>query len=697
VKRLFTATSFFSTLALAVAVSALDVDAATYTWTGSARDGNYINPANWFEGRVPVQNAPDTIVCMSDEGAGVITLGPLAVRIKQLIFQNNTVPYVLNGNGIVFQCSDAIVQTGAGEVRLNNLTIEAASDFALDINGNMILDCQLRASPTQAIRKTGAGSLDIMTGQTNFDGTLNLIEGSVRLSANPGGRGQIGIYNGTLTIAGGLDITNRINLCNAQGITHNIQITGDATLSGPLALNGNTSLDVNGPGRLDITGQVIATTATPGIRFIINDDSFAINGSSIVTLSGANTFAGNLRIGTGHAVLNNSGALPAGSKIEVTSSGGYIGYTENFASSFARFLENIRAINDPDAIVGIDSATPNVVRTINDSINLSILDGQERDSPYYLGTSSRITLTGAITPTRLVTKGDREAYDSLYLTAIHDGYLNVASQLGSTTSPVNVVVIGQPSSIQPYAGTVELSGNNSYAGGTRVLGGVLQINGSNNLGSGLITVASGATLNLGANGTVKPDVLLEPGSTISGNGTFNTFVIIGEGVNLVPGGFGKIGEMHLHGGVAFLPGAIWHIDLDTLASDTICVWDKLAIQGTAHNPITINLYSINGSGVEGALDNFDSTQTHSWPIAYRPASSRLVIEGFDSSYFNINADAFFRQNPGLRDFTEFGIEQIGNELRITFTPVPEPGAYALMTLGLGALAIISRRKRRQPR
>jgi autotransporter-associated beta strand protein len=692
VKRLFTTMSFFSTLALAAVTSASDLDldtGTTYIWTGAAGDGNYINPDNWHEGRCPDANNPETIVRMSDEGAGLITLDPITVKIKQFIFQNNTAPYVFNGNGIVFQCFDAIVQTGTGGVRLNNLTIEAVGSLALDINGNMTLDGQLHASPDQTILKTGAGSIDIKARQTNFNGTLNLIEGTMRLSANPGGKGQLNIYNGNLTIAGGLDITNRINLCNTQGLTHNIHITGDATLSGPLALNGDTFLNVDGPGRLDITGPVFATTTT-----MTDESRFVINGSSIVILSGSNSSASNLHIEAGHVVLNDPKALTADSKIKVTSAGGYIGYTEKFATDFAQFLESIRAINDPNAIVGIDSANPKVSRTVGDAINLAILGGQERADSFYLGTSSRIMLTGNITPTRLVTKGDLEAYDSLYLTAIHGGYLNVASQLGAF--PVNAVVIGQPLSIQPYTGTVELSGNNSYDGGTRILGGILQISGSNNLGFGAVTVTSGATLNLGPNGMVKPGIFLEPGSTISGNGTFNTSVTIGNGVNLAPGGFGKIGEMHLHGGVFFLPGSIWHIDLATLANDTICVWDKLAINGTAHNPITINLYSINDSGVEGALGGFDPTQTYSWTIAYRPASG-LVIEGFDASYFDINADAFFRQNPGISRLTEFGIEQIGNELRITFTPVPEPGVYALMTLGLGALAIISRRKRHQRR
>lgn len=685
VKRLLAAISIFSATALT---------AAEYTWTGAAHDGNYLNSLNWLDNTFPAATDTETIIILSEQGAGTITLGPLIVRLRKLVFENTAAPYVFQGNGIVFQLGEGIEQTGAGEVRLDNLTIETLNNATFKINGAITLNGQLRTSDGQVITKAGAGSIDITAGQPDFNGTLNLDGGTIRLSANPGGAGQFILSSGNLAIAGGLNITNRINLPNTDGTPHNIDITGNATLSGPIALNGDSTLNVNGPGRLTLAGAVATETQTTESRFVIR-------GNSLVILSGANNLAGNLRVETGNIVLNSPNALhapgaPASTTKIKLAAAGYAGYTQSFATTFAEFLANIRAINDPNAIVGIDSVNPAATRTVSDDINLSYIDGQQQTGPYYLGTSSRIKLTGNITPTFQTNTAGATVYDALHLTAIHDGYLNVASQLGGTVSQVNTVVIGRaPDAGNTPPGTVELSGNNTYAGGTKILGGTLQINAGNNLGAGDVTVSAGATLNLGTSGTVMPHVSLETGSTISGNGTFDKLVNVGYGVNLVPGAIGKIAEMHLHGGILIMPGAIWHVDISTLASDKLCVWDKIAINGDPLIPITINLRSINADGTEGALASFDPAQPHTWTIAYRPATTGLVVTGFAPSYFAINTDAFFEKNPGLRGLGDFNIEQIGASLALTFTPVPEPGAYALMTLGLGALALIRWRRRQR--
>ena len=463
----------------------------------------------------------------------------------------------------------------------------------------------------------------------------------------------------------------------ANGITLS---TGPVTLD-TLKLSGN-ALQVNGPGQLTLNNVTAATAPT----------TFTITGNAAVHLTGNTTLGANLATQSAQVIIDGSNALPASGKI--TADGGYIGYTQNFAASFTAFLARIQAITDPDTIVGIDSATPATNRVIADIINLSQLAGAPRDTPYYIGTTSNITLTGNITPTLLPAGG---GYDTLYLAALGTGYLNVATRLGVATSPVTAVTIGQPAALQPVQGTVELSGNNTYANGTQVLGGTLQLNGANNLGTGPLRIAAGATLNTGAGATITANPLtLDPGSTISGAGTFNVPLTIGRGVNLVPGAIGNAATLHPHAGLTLDAGANIYLDLGAAASDMLCTHGFLAINGDSSNPITIYLNSITNANVAGAYAGFDPNAAYTWKIFYDPNAGDppLLITGFDPDYFKIDATAFEQLNNltgGVFDITLLN----NNALGITFTPVPEPSTYALTLLGLGMFALVEIRRRRK--
>lgn len=540
--------------------------AADYVWTGSAHDGNYANPANWQGGVIPAADSYDNTVYMQANGVGTLTLGPLNIRLKRIVFENTngSGAYVFKANGALFDLEKGIMLSGG------DVTFDAA----------------------------------------HFSGSQLQVSGSGHLRINDSRAGQAGAV-------------------------------------------------------------------------------FTIKGDSTVLVSGTTAFADNLKVDGARVIVSGSSTLPASGKIENAS--GYVGYTQDFAANFSEFLSRINAISDPNAIIGIDSANPSVNRNVSDAIDLSHLNGAERHEPYYLGTTSKITLSGNITPTLSPTGA---GYDALHLAALDDGYLKVTSQLGGANSHVNALVVGQSApAAQNRMGTVEIAGANSYSGGTRVLGGTLYVNSANApLGSGTVTVGNGAIFSTGAGTDISNSLVFEPGSTFLANGTFMSRVVIGNNVTFVPGGYGNIAEVHMHDGITFVPGSIWNIDLGANSTaDKLCTWDSILIQGDAANPIYINLFSVKSGGGEGAITSFDTTKSYTWTVAYRP-NNQVSIIGFDPSFFNINAVNFSQWNPnnGL-----FGIEQIGQSLAITFTPVPEPGAYALMAAGLGVLAIFEFRRRRR--
>jgi len=500
------------------------------------------------------------------------------------------------------------------------------------------------------------------------------------------GAGAISLPNSTLQFAQ-LIFTNTsaaYTLAGNHTVFANTAASGITLSGGPVTLDSVTfsgpMLQVNGPGQLTLNNAT--ATAASG--------AFTITGNAAVQITGNTALATNLAVQSAQVIINGTNALPANGKI--TATGGYVGYTQNFAASFSAFLARIQAINDPNTIVGIDSIAPATNRAITDLIDLTKLNGADRVTPYYIGTTSNITLTGPIKPTLLP---GASGYDTLYLAALGDGYLNIATPLGNAASPVDSVTIGQPAVLHPFQGAVELSGSNTYANGTQVLGGALQLNGSNNLGSGPLYVGPGATLNTGAGAVIGPSnpVTLAPGSTISGAGTFNVPITIGPGVNLIPGALGGPATLHLHAGLTLDAGANIYLDLGANATDILCTHGFITINGDINNPITIYLNSITNANVTGAYAGFDPNASLTWKIFYDTSGAPLAITGFDPAYFQIDATAFEQLNNltgGSFDITMLN----NNALGITFTPVPEPSTYALTLLGLGMLALVEIRRRR---
>ncbi|WP_198945903.1 autotransporter-associated beta strand repeat-containing protein, partial [Acetobacter sp. DsW_063] len=95
--------------------------------------------------------------------------------------------------------------------------------------------------------------------------------------------------------------------------------------------------------------------------------------------------------------------------------------------------------------------------------------------------------------------------------AIHnDGSLNVNH---SNTLTLSQVIDGTGNLIQQGAGTLILSGANSYTGETSVNAGVLQVDGDQSAATGTTTVVSGATLS--GVGTLGGDVTLKSGATLA--------------------------------------------------------------------------------------------------------------------------------------------------------------------------------------
>jgi autotransporter-associated beta strand protein len=247
-------------------------------------------------------------------------------------------------------------------------------------------------------------------------------------------------------------------------------------------------------------------------------------------------------------------------------------------------------------------------------------------------------------------------------------------------------------------GTQYLGGNDTYGGGTTVAAGTLVAGASAALGTGTVTVHSGAALDLVNNSTLTNPLVVQDGATLGGVGTFNpgSMITIQNGSLLSPDGiqdFHPIATLSFGTGtpVNLGPNGGYQFDIMNATGvagtdyDTISVAGALSISSTTSNPFTIYVRSINPSTGDPGMANFNSSQSYSWTLL--TAGS---LSGFSSLYFAMDTSQF--QNP--TDGGQFSILESGSSLMLDFTPIPEPSTWALMATGLGALAVAARRRQR---
>jgi autotransporter-associated beta strand protein len=276
---------------------------------------------------------------------------------------------------------------------------------------------------------------------------------------------------------------------------------------------------------------------------------------------------------------------------------------------------------------------------------------------------------------------------------------------------------GQVALTKTGSGTLTFDGSDAltYTGNTTLsAGGLTLSNGATISNSENIILSSGTTLTVSG---LSSTFTIASGQTLEGEGSVSGATDIADGGAISPGNDASnqgIGEISITGAATWNQGMTYHWEINDLAGDAGDAdanglgWDHmsytgaLTISGNASNKILIDI---------AALDGYNSPYNQQGSLAgtQRPALNRehadgyqfaIVtasggISGFDASYFEINYTDFYEQwdDP----FHNWDIIQSGNSLYLTYSAVPEPSTYIMVSglLLLPAVTIYRRCKKKK--
>jgi len=421
--------------------------------------------------------------------------------------------------------------SSGGVVTTSAVTLNSSSNSLVFNNGTL-------AASAAGTLVSGSGFVDVQSGGVIIDsGSFNVtVSSAIVLDGTSAGGGLTKNGSGTLTLSGsnsysggvaiGAGLLNYGNV-NALG-SGTVSFSGNSTLQAGVSSGTLASAIAINP---SVTGTVDTQANTVTLGGIVSGSgSLAKTGVGTLTLTGSNSYSGGTTIGGGTLSIASDSAI-GGSASSLTFSGGILQVTGTGVSNLNSHTVNWATFNG-----GIDVNSAANAFTVS-----QVLSGTGSLTKLGAGTltlSSSNSYSGGTTigGGTLSIASDNAIGDSASSLTFSGGILQVTgtgiSNLNSHTlngatfnggidvnSAANVFTVSQALSgtgsfTKLGAGTLTLSGSNSYSGGTLVSAGVFQLGNVSALGTGAVVVANGATLD--TNGYALPNS--SPNITLSGSG-----------------------------------------------------------------------------------------------------------------------------------------------------------------------------------
>jgi autotransporter-associated beta strand protein/T5SS/PEP-CTERM-associated repeat protein len=564
--------------------------------------------------------------------------------------------------------------------------------------------------------------------------------GTLTLSGNNTYTGGTTITSGTLDLTGTLastaiSIASGAGLNTSGGVSANAAVanSGNFTVNaadtiGSLSGSGNTILNaalttgaLGNPGNPDQISGIIS-----GNGAITFNSIPSANRASALTAN--NTYTGSTTVSNSTLILSGNGSIASSSALTL---GANANLNINSVTASSSTVNNLSSLDSTAFIeLGsntlIDIATDN--RTFSGTIGSANPGGFTKrgngtltlagDNDYFGATSIEagvLFVTGSLFGTSIYSAPTAVSVSSgaTYILGSNDtvasiagaGSINLDSYaltLGVNTTTADTTFSGEVSGanggslIKAGTGTLTLTGNNTYSGGTFVNAGALAGNTSslqgsiaNNAtvnfdqttdgtyagvmtGTGAVTKSGAGTLTLSGTNTysgatainagkllvngnlASSTTTVNSGGTLAGNGTLGA-VTINSGGAIAPG---NSSGMLTTGNMTWNGGGIYNWQLGNANGTAGTDWDlitssgSLTIGANATNKFTIAASTTNASGFD------PNVKSSSWKIA-----------DFAGGIFEFSADAFTINATGFQNLPSvyaFGVSSNGTALNFTY-------------------------------
>ena len=424
------------------------------------------------------------------------------------VVDNGTLTYNLNAGGTAAPPTGAAISGSgnlnvtAGYMQLNgNITLSGSQSFSEVNAGGLYHGIDLVAANSTLTASSITLNSDIGTNAyQSHSNTLTLdtsaVNGPMNLNFGIGGSG---IFYG----AGGVTATAGTGTISVTGIGPN-----NVGWTAPVSLTGAVNITANVPE----SGVTINTnsTTTGSVSGVLSGGALTKNGPGMLTLSNINTYTGTTTISAGTLDIGNGttdGSIASSSNIV---NNGVLGYNLVGVQSYGNVISGAGALtkNGPGTLMLTGANTYSGPTYINNGVlqisaannlgnsavtNTIQMNGGTLESTagaYDLGTNRAITLGGPATI-------QSDAGGSLTVSGpVTNGANPLTVAGGGNTVISGAIGSGAGGLTMAGSGTLTLTANNGYAGGTTISSGTVSVGKNSALGTGTVTLAAGANLNI---------------------------------------------------------------------------------------------------------------------------------------------------------------------------------------------------------